>query len=170
MQRVGLNVDKPKTFQFTSTEEMKQFVNLLDGLQEGVVAHDIKSNIRVKMKADQYVAVHRLRGNNIPTPKRIMGLVVTNETEEYLAYFPEERERFVPYMDKWQSIQGEIVFIHQAHMNLDSQKEFALAIKDYPFAFILFQARSKTQHPLHILAETDVNKKVKLLSTYMGIE
>lgn len=170
MQRVGLNVTKPKTFQFSSEEEMKQFVNSLDGLQEGVVAHDTKNDIRVKMKADQYVAVHRLRGDNIPTPKRIMGLVVTNETEEYLAYFPEERERFAPYMDKWAELHVVIDFIYQTHMNLSSQKEFALAIKDCLFAFILFQARAKQQDPIHVLNLTDTNKKVKLLSTYMGIE
>jgi hypothetical protein len=97
-------------------------------------------------------------------------LVVTNETEEYLSYFPEERERFKPYMDEWVEIQGEIDSTYQTHMNTDSQKEFAIAIKDYPFAFILFQARAKQQDPIHVLNLTDTNKKVKLLSTYMGIE
>lgn len=170
MKEIGLNVQFPKTYSFTSNEEMREFANNLGGLQEGFVAHDLENNIRIKMKADQYVAVHRLRGESLPTPKRIMGLVVTNETEEYLAYFPEERTRFTPYMDKWVEIGDEIDLVYKEHMNIESQKEFALAIKDYPFAFILFQARAKKEDPLHTLAITDMNKKVKLLSTYMGIE
>jgi len=169
MQEVGLNVELPKRYRFSSADEMREFVNSLGGLKEGVVAHDTKNDIRVKMKAEQYVAVHRLRGENVPTPKRIMELVVTNETEEYLAYFPEERERFAPYMSKWAAVQGEVDFIYKSHEHIKDQKEFALSVKDYPFSFILFQARAKKQTPQHVLVLTDANKKVKLLSTYMGI-
>jgi T4 RnlA family RNA ligase len=170
MQRVGLNVAKPKTFKFSSEEEMKQFVNSLDGLQEGVVAHDLKNDIRVKLKAEQYVAIHRLRGDSIPTPKRIMGLVVTNETEEYLAYFPEERDRFAPYMEEWTNIGHRIECVWLAAQLIQDQKEFALFVKENPFAFVLFKARAKKQEPLHVLNMLDINKKVKLLSHYMGIE
>jgi len=170
MQKAGLNVHLPKTYQFSSNEEMREFANSLGDLQEGFVAHDLKNNIRVKLKADQYVAIHRLRGECLPTPKRIMGLVVTNETEEYLAYFPEERDRFAPYMEEWTNIGHRIECVWLTAQLIQDQKEFALFVKENPFAFVLFQARAKKQEPLHVLNMLDINKKVKLLSHYMGIE
>lgn len=164
----SLNVSLPKTFEFSNPEDMKEFVNSLDGLQEGVVAFDLKNNLRVKVKADQYVAVHRLRGDSIPTPKRILGLVVTNETEEYLAYFPEERERFVPYMESFAKLQSRIQEIHNLSKAIEDQKEFALFVKDYIFSSILFQARKNSEDPIHTLNTQDVSRKVKLMESWIS--
>lgn len=161
-----LNIKLPKTFSFTSDSDMKGFVNSLGGLQEGVVAHDIKNNIRVKVKADQYVAVHRLRGDSVPTPRRIMRLVVTNETDEYLAYFPEERERFTPYIQEYETLKYLILLAWEETEHIQDQKEFALAVKNKFFSFILFQAKRDNADPLHILSNLDINKKVKLFESY----
>ena len=163
----SLNVSLPKTFEFSNPEDMKEFVNSLDGLQEGVVAFDLKNNLRVKVKADQYVAVHRLRGDSIPTPKRILGLVVTNETEEYLAYFPEERERFAPYMESFVKLQYRIQEIWDMSKNIEDQKEFALFVKDYMFSFILFQARKNSEDPIHVLNTQEASRKVKLMDMWL---
>lgn len=164
----GLNVKLPKTFKFDNQDEMKEFVNSLDGLQEGVVALDTTSSIRIKLKADQYVAVHRLRGESLPTPKRILGLVVTNETEEYLAYFPEERERFMPYMESFQKLKSRILEIHNLAKVIDDQKEFALYVKDYVFSSVLFQARKNSEAPIRVLNTQDVSRKVKLMESWMS--
>lgn len=166
--RNDLNVKLPKTFKFNNQEEMKEFVNSLDGLQEGVVALDERSGIRIKVKADQYVAIHRLRGDSIPTPKRIMNLIVTNETEEYLAYFPEERMRFEPYMESFAKLQYRIQEIWDMSKNIEDQKEFALFVKDYMFSPVLFQARQRETEPLHILATTQVNQKIKLFEKWFN--
>lgn len=163
----SLNVSLPKTFEFSNPEDMKEFVNSLDGLQEGVVAFDLKNNLRVKVKADQYVAVHRLRGDSVPTPKRILGLVVTNETEEYLAYFPEERERFIPYMESFEKLQSRIQEIHNLSKAIEDQKEFALFVKDYMFSSVLFQARKNSEDPIHVLNTQDVSRKIKLMESWM---
>lgn len=163
-----LNIALPRTFEFSSPEDMREFVNSLDGLQEGVVAYDLENNLRVKVKADQYVAVHRLRGDSIPTPKRILGLVVTNETEEYLAYFPEERERFIPYMESFEELQSKILEIHNLSKGIKDQKEFALFVKDYVFSFVLFQARKNSEDPLHVLNTQDTARKIKLMESWMS--
>ena len=163
-----LNIALPRTFGFCSPEDMKKFVNSLDGLQEGVVAYDLQNNLRVKVKADQYVAVHRLRGDSIPTPKRILGLVVTNETEEYLAYFPEERERFIPYMESFEKLQSRIQEIHNLSKVIEDQKEFALFVKDYMFSAVLFQARKNSEDPIHVLNTQDVSRKIKLMESWIS--
>lgn len=163
-----LNIALPRTFEFSNPEDMKEFVNSLDGLREGVVAYDLQNNLRVKVKADQYVAVHRLRGDSIPTPKRILGLVVTNETEEYLAYFPEERERFIPYMESFEKLQSRIQEIHNLSKAIEDQKEFALFVKDYMFSSVLFQARKASEDPLHVLNIQDVSRKIKLMDSWMA--
>ena len=164
----SLNIALPKIFEFSNPKDMKAFVNSLDGLQEGVVAFDLKNNLRVKVKADQYVAVHRLRGDSIPTPKRILGLVVTNETEEYLAYFPEERERFVPYMESFEKLQSRIQEVHDLAKNIEDQKEFALFVKDYMFSNVLFQARKNSEDPIHVLNTQDVSRKIKLMESWIS--
>lgn len=163
----SLNVSLPKTFEFSNPEDMRAFVNSLDGLQEGVVAFDLENNLRVKVKADQYVAVHRLRGDSIPTPKLILGLVVTNETEEYLAYFPEERERFVPYMESFVKLQYRIQEIWDMSKNIEDQKEFALFVKDYMFSNILFLARKNSEDPIHVLNQQDTSRKAKLMEMWL---
>ena len=164
----GLNVKLPKTFKFGNQDEMKEFVNSLDGLQEGVVALDTTSGIRIKLKADQYVAVHRLRVDSIPTPKRILGLVVTNETEEYLAYFPEERERFISYMESFEKLQSRIQEIHNLSKAIEDQKEFALFVKDYMFSSVLFQARKNSEDPIRVFNKQNIPQRVKLMESWMS--
>ena len=94
---IGLNCRLAESFSFSSEDDMKEAVESLTNLQEGYVCYDHVSGKRVKIKSPAYLAVHRLRGENVPTPKRIMQLVLTKEEDEYLLYFPEERERFEPY-------------------------------------------------------------------------
>lgn len=162
----GLNVHLPRVYKFSSAEDMRLFANNLEGLQEGFVAHDLKNNLQLKVKSETYVAVHRLRGECLPTPNKIMTLVVTNETEEYLVYFPEEVNRFLPYVDLWNTLNLEIERTYNKYKDIEDQKEFALAVKDFIYNFVMFQARSKGADVIHTLHSLDTNKKVKLLSQY----
>lgn len=167
MQDKGLNVVEPKQFKFNSADDIKDFVNDLTDLQEGVVVKDLSNGIRFKMKADKYVAVHRLRGDSVPSPKKICALVVTNETGEYLSYFPEEESRFKPYIDHWSNLKDFIINDHKVYGDIADQKEFALQVKDKLYSFVLFQARSKNKSAINVLNSLDQNKKIKLLTTYI---
>lgn len=165
----GLNVRAPDFWSKSSIGDVKKFVNSLKDLQEGVVAWDKKSGLRVKVKSDHYVAVHRLRGELVPSQKNIMELVVTNETDEYLTYFPEEKGRFEPIADAWDHLQVAVGLNEAEYFFIEDQKEFALKIKNRIWKSVLFTARKSGKRAIEVLHSLDPVKKVRMLQQYMEI-
>jgi len=158
---------EPRRFNFTSVEECLETAKHLPDLQEGYVMY--QDGVPVcKVKSPAYVAVHHIRGEGL-SPKRIAELVVINEQEEYLTYFEEDRKFFTPYVEelKHTLLLAERVYLDAS--GKESQKEFALEVKDYPFAFILFQARKSNENDIYkIFNSFDKNAKVKFLLGLMG--
>jgi hypothetical protein len=68
-------------------------------------------------------------------------LVAMNETSEYLAIFPEDTAVFEPVIAKYNNLKQQVFDLVDKYMQLESQKDFALAVKDYPTSGILFHAR-----------------------------
>lgn len=140
---IGLhnNWSLPRTYSFDTIDQCKEVVSELPNLEEGYVLYD-KNNVPIcKVKSPKYLAVHRLRGECTPTPKRIMDLVFTNETDEYLAYFPEDKHLFEPYVKSFEVTQWAFEQMWSKTVSIGDQKEFALAVKDTPVATLLFQKR-----------------------------
>ena len=161
----GLKVRPAKSYKFDCGEDMMEAVQALPGLQEGFVCcHEGK---RIKVKSDVYVAVHRLRGDCVPSPKRISELVVTNETEEYLAYFEEDREMFQPYMDSFDQMVKEAHNLYWKVKGIESQKEFAMAVKDKCYFGPLFTARKKDTSFAAEFMNMEVPARVKILMKYI---
>jgi len=161
-----LNVRPAKSYTFTSKEEMMKAVQSLPGLQEGFVCYD--QGKRIKAKSDLYERVHRLRGDNVPTPKRIIELVVTNEVEEYLAYFEEDRKMFQPYMDAFDDMVKEAHNLYWKVKSLESQKDFAMAVKDKCYFASLFMARRNNTSYATEFMNMEVPARAKVLATYIG--
>lgn len=156
-----------KTFSFSSSEDMKEAAATLPNLQEGYVCHDPVSGKRVKVKSPAYLAVHRLRGDNVPSPKRIMQLVLTKEEEEYLLYFPEERKRFSPYVVALSELEEEISSTWKTVSSVTDQKEFALAVKDYKYSACLFSAKSSGKPPVQVFHNSKDSYKLKTLTSFI---
>ena len=136
-----LGWDIPKVFDFNSIADCKEAVEALPNLEEGFVLYDEHGVPRCKIKSSLYLAVHRIRGESTPTPKRIMDLVFTNETDEYLTYFKEDTYLFEPYIsahvaatwafnETWEKVKG-----------ITNQKEFALTIKGNPVMHLMFRKK-----------------------------
>lgn len=64
-----------------------------------------------------------------------------NETAEYLAIFPEDEPTFTPVIERYNRIKESLTQLWNTFRSLESQKDFALAVKDYPGSGILFNAR-----------------------------
>jgi hypothetical protein len=163
-----INIRPLKTYRLSTRKDVVQRVNTLSELQEGFVLRDV-NGLRIKVKSETYVAVHKLRGDSIPTPKRIAELVVTNETEEYLAYFPEERERFTKYLRKWEIITSvaEDQFNHANQ--LANQKDFALEIRGCLLLPAMFTARTKNTSFSEALADLRTKIKVDTLLSLITV-
>lgn len=160
---------QPKYFEFNSIESCIETAKHLPDLQEGYVIYEKRIPV-CKVKSPAYVAVHHIRGEGL-NPKRIAELVVINEHEEYLKYFPEDEKFFTPYIDALEFQLKSAQHHYYKHKDIENQKEFALEVKDYPYAALLFQARKmKEDNIKKIFNSGDTNQKVKFLLKVLGEE
>ena len=160
---IGLKVRAAKAYKFSSVEDMKLAVDELTGLEEGYVAHDLVSDTRIKLKSPQYVAVHLLRGEGIPTPKRIAQNIVIGEVEEYLAYFNEDRNLFTPYIETYEKMLDELDVLWETVKHITDQKEFALAIKYNEYAHVMFRVKQGQGTPRVVFSDMKIKAKTDFL-------
>jgi hypothetical protein len=130
----------PEEYSIGSFEECIKASQELGGLKEGFVVIDQNRVPVCKIKSPAYVAVHHIRGEGL-NPKRISQLVWSGEADEYLTYFPEDLHVIEPYMTKRIEVEAAIAQLWLATMNIEGQKEFALEVKDTPYAGVLFNSR-----------------------------
>lgn len=146
---------------FSSLHETVTAANSLGGLQEGWVLW--QGGLPVcKVKAEAYVTAHRTRGEGL-TAKRICELVLMNEHEEYLAYFPQEREFFEPYYKTLFVFLELLECEYDRVKNISDQKEFAVAVKELPYASALFSARKTGKSVVQCFHDSRMEWKVSML-------
>jgi hypothetical protein len=142
----------PRDYKFDSLEETIEFTKqkyFNTFRNEGFVVKD-KFCDRVKIKTENYLRVHRLRGEHSPTIKRFIELIKLNEQEEFLSYFPEYREDYKRIKKAYDNFLYDLGKLQdqvdtKIH-NISNRKEFALWAKDteYPsFCFSLFDQPGK---------------------------
>lgn len=159
----------PSIFKFNSIESCVETAKRLPDLQEGYVIYEDGVPV-CKVKSPAYVAVHHIRGEGL-TPKRIAQLVVINEQEEYLTYFEEDRDYFAPYIEALGAALHNALEVYHEACEIEDQKEFALKVKDYPFAFLLFQARKEKELNLRkVFDKLKTEAKVKFLLGLVGVK
>ena len=163
----GLNVRAVKSYPLNSYDDVLEAIKNLPTLAEGYVCFDPVSGKRVKIKNPSYVAIHGLRENGALSMKKVYTLVLMNEQEEYLAYFPEDREAFAPAINQ---ISEFIRHLEMSWMFVDDvtdQKQFALLVKNLRGSGCFFEAKKKGTTPMHVFNEMDMNKKLRLFENFM---
>lgn len=133
-------IHHPKEYRFNTVEECLHTSRELKDLDEGYVIYQDGVPI-AKVKSPAYVAVHHIRGEGL-NPKRIMQLVMVNEQDEYLTYFPEDRDVFVPYVEAKEKLDYHMGYVYDCISEIEDQKEYALEAKKFPFSAALFKARA----------------------------
>jgi hypothetical protein len=159
------NVKLIKKFDFKSMDEMISTAKNLQGLDEGYVAKD-KNGLRIKIKADLYLKVHKIKGEGQITEKSMCSLIVDNEQEEFLQYFPEYRVMFEPYEKAFFELIEEIDHVWLDVHGIENQKEYALKVKDLPYSAILFSMRKTDKTFEDIWLDARLDYKVNLLMDY----
>jgi T4 RnlA family RNA ligase len=140
-ERFDMNVRPVKVYSMENANDVVEMAKNLPALEEGYVAWDYENDIRIKIKNPSYVAIHHIRDNGVLSPKRICTLILNNDHEEYLSYFPEDRDFFFKYADTLEGLLLMMENAYDAHKDIEFQKEFAIQVKDYSFSGILFTAR-----------------------------
>lgn len=163
---VNIGGVKPKEFSFSTSEECLNIASKLPDLQEGYVVYQCGTPI-CKIKSPAYVAVHHIKGEGL-SPKRIAELVLTNEQDEYLKYFPEDSVFIQPYVDEMHKLISNIVTEKISVENIADQKKFALAVKNLPFSAVLFHWKKKGGDIVDIWHSQPLNYKRRLLLNLVG--
>lgn len=153
------------TYAFSDMEKCIETVNNLPDLEEGYVVYSNGRPI-AKIKSPAYVAVHAIRGEGL-NPKRIMQLVLANNVDEYLKYFPEDTEHFLAYNKGLDMLLLHIKAAYGFAKNIENQKDFAMEIKDTPYSAVLFQARKLKEDPIHTFHQQTELHKMRMLEAFV---
>lgn len=145
-----------------SIQEIISKADALKNLEEGFVGYDSEGVPRIKVKSAAYVAVHHLKAEGL-NPKRIAELVISGEEEEYLTYFPEDRDTITPYSLALEGLITKLADVMYTYSTVEDQKMFALAIKDVPCKSVLFTARKYNIPVQEAFNRGTINSKVEML-------
>ena len=156
-----LETPEPKKYKFDSVEHCLEAAKALPNLQEGYVIYQGGIPI-AKVKSPAYVVVHHIRGEGL-SPKRIMELVLTNEQQEYINYFPEDAIYITPYITSLQRLISEMNDLYSKVKEIENQKDFALKVKDYCYSAVVFAARKSNCTPEHAFYQLRPEGQLKIL-------
>lgn len=133
------NAKYPTFFSMDSFDDVLKCARELKDLKEGFVLCD-SSNRRLKVKSPVYVIAHHTRGT-VMTGKRAVDLILMNEHHEFLAVFDEYTEFFMKFIDRMIWLKNDCIRDFEDCCGLESQKDFAMAVKDKPYSGLLFSMR-----------------------------
>ncbi len=160
------NIELVDKYEFNSVDDIENDLKEKDFQNEGYVIWNEKTGHRVKIKNPAYVILHKMRNNGVLTIKNIAEMIFTSEHEEYLSYFETDKQFFQPYIDAYNKMIIDIKYFYNKYKNIESQKEFALKIKDMPISGILFSMR-KNRDVNTILSNISSKKKEYLITSYL---
>lgn len=130
----------PKFPNFNSFEEVVNHANENSGVNlEGYIVVDQHFN-RVKIKGSAYVALHHLKGSF--SMANFIEVLRSNEGSEVLLHFPEYSSLYQELKARLNTLIIQIENIWDQTNHIQVQKDFAIAIKDFPFKDVLFALRA----------------------------
>lgn len=139
----------PKRYSFSNWKECLDNVNKIETLDEGYVAcyseNHGRDEWRIKIKSPKYLELVHVRNNGVLSIPRIIKMVMLGEEDEYLSYFPEDKETINPWIEKREQLEVLCNDTYKKYKDIEDQKEFALKIKDFPYAAILFNMRKNNE-------------------------
>ena len=150
----------------TTFKDLDQIINAtekLDPLEgEGYIVCD-RNFQRIKIKSLEYVRLSHVK--SAITTRKILEVITNNEGSEFLTYFPEYLPLYEELQARYDVLVLEIGETYQQYQHLETQKEFALAIKHLPYSGILFAIRGgKVASVREALQHTSMPKIESLLS------
>ena len=128
-----VGIKKPKTYDFLKDKEsVIEMAEQFDYNNEGFVVVDKNYN-RVKIKSPDYLRVHKIKGEDVPTPKNIIELIKNKEDDDYISLFPEHKNLFDEVKQNLQSYLSTIETDIENYKNgtWEDKKDFAINFAKY---------------------------------------
>ena len=162
----------PKRYGFRTLEECIESAKLLPYSEEGYVVVDKYFN-RVKIKSLAYVDAHHIKGNGVLTEKRILEILLANEEDEVLVYFPEYSKVFDEMNQRiirkalildaqWKRIKARLDC-----KDIASRKDLAMFLKDhseYDLGFIFKMLDGRYKFSKDYLMKLPAEKLLRMIS------
>ena len=160
----SLNYEVVKQYQLTNLQQILDYLKTTKGNElEGLVVVDKNFN-RIKIKSEEYVALHHIRSNT-NTPTALLEVIRKNETEELLTYFKEFTTEINDLDSKYKLLIKLIKFCWNRYKDLDDRKELALSVKDYYYSDCLFSLYLKKVESVEdYLLNLDIKKLYQWLT------
>ncbi len=151
-----------QTYPFNNLSAIINTTEKLDPLQgEGFIVCDLDFK-RIKIKSSEYVRLSHLR--SAITTRKILEVIIKNEGSEFLSYFPEYLPLYQELESRYDSLVTEIITTYKQYEGIETQKEFALAVKHFPYSGTLFAIRGgKASSARESLKNTSIQKIESLL-------
>lgn len=127
----------PKHFKYHSLYECIEAAHQMGDDEEGYVVTAINqksddgSFLRVKVKGDKYLELHRLRGNGPITTTKIISLWQDDSLDDFLAYFPENKEFVDRTIFMVLHLAKKADTIYNALAGVKNRRDFALYAKKW---------------------------------------
>ena len=152
-----------KQFNMSSQADIIESFNTMEPLkQEGYVLVDKNWN-RVKVKHPGYVALHHMKAAF--SLRYATELVRKGDIDEIIAYFPEWKDLLTSIRSKYDEMIKTIEDTYERIKDITDQKEFAMQVKGYQYAGILFWLRSgKFKTAQEGLQEMHIDRLIRLLN------
>lgn len=145
---MDIGIDKPREYPMSSLEQVMEASKKLPFIEEGYVVVDANWN-RVKIKSPAYVSVHHLHNNGNINKKRALSLVMLNEQEEFLSYYPEYREFFddirIKFEEYLEKVKADVAKVQE--MDFPTRKDYALYVKKLTNPHVHFEVIKGTLKP-----------------------
>ncbi|MEM9153330.1 MAG: hypothetical protein AAGB19_23145 [Cyanobacteria bacterium P01_F01_bin.3] len=107
--------------------------------QEGFIVCDANFS-RIKLKSSEYVKLSHMKDGS--SYRKLLSVVVNNESAEFLAYFQELQSLFDEITEKYSKLVAMLEREYDKYKDIEVQKDFAMAVKDFPYSGVLFSLRS----------------------------
>lgn len=165
---IGIEHDRillTKTYSFTNEDEILNSMKDLRPFDEGYVCRI--DDWRVKIKNPSYLAIAHLRNNGRISTRRIALLVMNQDHEEYLLYFPEDRQFFDPFINAYWKMRGYVEGLWEATKHIDDKKTFAMLVKNTPVSGIVFNMKHGNLSISESIDKINNAGKLSLLECFM---
>ena len=171
-EETDILVEKPPKFMTNDISEIIEYAKKLqikdNANYEGFVVYDKEYN-RVKIKSPKYLELHYLKSNGLYPVRKILEILIKNEQEELLAYFPEFKGDFgkveALYKAYIERTWGELASVD---MSLD-RKSYAEIAKGFTNSHIAFKAHSLHERGIELTKDWVVDEINKIRVEYLEV-
>ena len=129
---IAANIQFPKHYTYHSLAECVEAAHQMGDDEEGyvVVARGMRNGsfLRVKVKGDEYLRLHKMRGNGALTVKRVVEMFMDNSLDDYNAFFPQYHDFVMKVVNVIFDLELKMSYAYDACKHLlGDRKEYARA-------------------------------------------